>query len=150
MIEITRRIEWDMAHRLGDGYKSKCAHLHGHRYVAELTFTAPGLDQFGMVLDFGEIKKVCGGWIDDHLDHGTIVCEKDMSLRLFTHQEKQKRQVVEFNTTVENIVPWLAGVLQRQIDSVPELCERKVQITCLTIWETPNGRATWRRFELNE
>ncbi len=34
--KISRRIEWDMGHRIPD-HQSLCKHPHGHRYVAEVT-----------------------------------------------------------------------------------------------------------------
>ena len=86
-VVLTQRIEWDMGHRLGDGYLSKCRHAHGHRYVAELSFIASTLDEFGMVLDFGEIKRLAKGWIDEHIDHAFLVYEKDLPLLDFLRSE---------------------------------------------------------------
>ena len=56
MIEITRRLEFDAGHRVL-GHEGKCKNLHGHRYSAEITVTAPDLDGLGRVIDFGVIKE---------------------------------------------------------------------------------------------
>ena len=59
----TRKLEFDAAHRVME-HESKCRHLHGHRYVAEVTVATSELDGLGRVLDFGLLKTELGGWID--------------------------------------------------------------------------------------
>lgn len=76
MTTITRRFEWDSGHRVL-GHEGKCRHLHGHRYVAEITVWAGGLDSLGRVIDFGEIKRIVGKWIDDRWDHNLLLNAKD-------------------------------------------------------------------------
>ena len=144
MTTITRKIEWDMAHRLGDGYQSKCKYLHGHRYTAEITCSAPTLNKFGMVIDLGDIKNLCKGWIDEHLDHGTMVYVDDTSLVDWLIIQKQKYYPIPFNTTVENIVDLLAVVFSQQLERVSALRARGVKLVKLRVYETPNGWAEWR------
>ena len=76
MITVTRRLEWDAMHRI-PLHESKCRAFHGHRYAAEITCTAPQLDDLGRVVDFGVIKQLVGSWIDDHWDHTAILMEGD-------------------------------------------------------------------------
>jgi len=142
-VSITQKIEWDMGHRLGDGYASKCRHAHGHRYVAEVSFTAPELDRYGMVVDFGDIKRLCKTWIDDHIDHSFLVYDKDTTLLEFLRAEDNRHYLVHFNTTAENIVTWLAGVLQQTIDADADIGDRGIRLTRLKLYETPNGWAEW-------
>ncbi len=145
MIEITTVIEWDMAHRLGRGYKSKCKNLHGHRYRAEITLQADRLDSHGMILDFGIVKQICKGWIDDRIDHATLVDNHDSSLVTFLERQKQKYFVVEFSTTVECIVDWLAYMLQFQLNK--QLGEDEAPtLTRLRVFETPNNWCDWSGF----
>lgn len=65
----TVRVEADFsaAHFLS-GYKGKCENLHGHNYRVRAYARGTDLDESGMLLDFGVLKKalreVCGG-----LDH---------------------------------------------------------------------------------
>lgn len=73
---ITRRMEWDAGHRVL-GHESKCAYLHGHRYAAEVTVWAPGLDGLGRVIDFGVVKQVVGAWIDENWDHNMMLHKDD-------------------------------------------------------------------------
>ena len=73
---ITRRLEFDAAHRVL-GHPGKCQHLHGHRYVAEVSLYAPQLDSLGMMFDFGIIKTLIGGWIDEFWDHNILLHPDD-------------------------------------------------------------------------
>ena len=57
---ITRRLEFDAGHRIPD-HQSQCRHLHGHRYVIEITLAGDvintrGRPDNGMVMDFSEVK----------------------------------------------------------------------------------------------
>ena len=162
-LTVTKVHEWDMAHRLGDGYTSKCKHLHGHRYKLEITLGCAKLDPYGMVQDFGTIKTLLGGWIDQHLDHAALVSLNDGRLLDFVKEEGQRHHAVKFNTTVEHIVVWLAGVLQQVLDEhvrnkaalapkaepnfVLRDSGRALTITHLRLYETPNGYADWYKPE---
>lgn len=156
-ITVTRLLEWDMAHRLGHGYQSKCKHLHGHRYRLEVTAACPKLDRFGMVIDFASLKTICGGWIDENLDHAMLVCDQDQTMIDLLDREGQRHFVVPFNTTAENIVDWLAAVLQGELDRtvnrtqyveaaggvVKQVTPERIVLTHLKLFETPNGWAEW-------
>lgn len=75
-VGITRKLEWDAGHRVL-GHEGKCAHLHGHRYVAEVSVAANGLDELGRVVDFSVVKEVLGKWIDDNWDHNMMLHPND-------------------------------------------------------------------------
>lgn len=79
MITCTRRIEFDAAHRIMY-HESKCKHVHGHRYVAEVTFAIDERDTMGRVIDFGVIKDRLGEWINTHWDHTLILSAEDKKL----------------------------------------------------------------------
>lgn len=73
---ITRRFEFDSAHRVLQ-HESKCRHIHGHRYKLELTLRCPNLDKLGRVLDFSEVKRAFGDWIDRYWDHNVLLNPDD-------------------------------------------------------------------------
>ena len=58
------------------GTSGRCSRIHGHSWSIILTFAASELDENGFVVDFGELHYI-SDWIDEHLDHGTIVCSDD-------------------------------------------------------------------------
>ena len=72
MFTVSREIEFCYGHRLLR-YEGKCRHLHGHNGRLTVVFETDGLDGRGMVLDFSDIKRLVGGWIDAHLDHRMIL-----------------------------------------------------------------------------
>lgn len=76
MPQITKKLEFDAGHRVL-GHESKCAHLHGHRYVAEITVSSPSLDSISRVIDFSVVKKLVGSWIDETWDHNILLHMKD-------------------------------------------------------------------------
>ena len=159
MHAITRRLEFDAGHRVYQ-HESKCAHVHGHRYVVEVTCKQKikELDNLGRVIDFSVIKQVFGTWIDDELDHGMILYVKDplcdvwkyfgnsgvrrmvekhpVSDRVFDVSE-QKHYIMDKNPTAENMAEMLFKKGNELLDP------HGVQVTVITVWETPNCRATY-------
>ena len=80
---ITRRIGIDAGHRIAT-HRSKCRHLHGHRYTIEATCRATELrdsgEQTDMVLDFGFLKDEMLKRIDVSCDHGMILSIDDADM----------------------------------------------------------------------
>ena len=140
---ISRRVEWDMAHRLGPRCTTKCKNLHGHRYVAIATLEADAPDELGMVLDFGEVFGAMKAFVDGHLDHGTVVDREDADLLAFLEDQGDKHCVVEAPTTVENLVGWIARRFQAAFDALDGARERGVRLVSLRVYETPNCYADW-------
>lgn len=133
MISCTRRIEFDSAHRILN-HESKCKMLHGHRYALEATFVANELDNLGRVIDFGVIKEILGKWIDENLDHNTILSIKDQELgNKISDITSQKIYYMTNNPTAENIANHIFQ------DICPKLFEKSV-VKCVSIklYETPN------------
>ena len=66
-MKITKIFTFDSAHKL-PWHKGKCKNLHGHTYKLEVTVEGP-LNEDGIVVDFGEVKKVVKKEILDKYDH---------------------------------------------------------------------------------
>lgn len=133
MITCTRKIEFDAAHRIIN-HESKCKMLHGHRYVLEATFSASELDNLGRIIDFGVIKEVLGKWIDDNLDHNTILSIKDKKLGDEISKETgQNIYYIEENPTAENIAKYIFDKICPQL-----FANHNVKCVALRLYETPN------------
>jgi 6-pyruvoyltetrahydropterin/6-carboxytetrahydropterin synthase len=133
MITCTRKIEFDAAHRVME-HQSKCQMLHGHRYVIEATFISKELDKLGMVIDFGVIKEILGGWVDKNWDHNTILNIADKVLGgEISKITSQKIYYLKGNPTAENMAEYLLKEI------CPQLFLDK-NITCqkIKLFETPN------------
>jgi 6-pyruvoyltetrahydropterin/6-carboxytetrahydropterin synthase len=137
----TRRIEWDAAHRVMR-HESKCATLHGHRYVAEVTVEADQLDPIGRVIDFGKVKEIVGDWVDKNWDHTTLInCEDALLLGAFAnaHAPTAARKyrppfLFDGEPTAENIAKvLLEKAAKLLLPTYPELVVTKVRV-----YETPN------------
>lgn len=140
-LTITRRLEWDAMHRV-PRHESKCAAWHGHRYVAELSCSAPELDDRGRILDFGVVKERVGGWIDTHWDHTAILMRGDpdpAAPAIIAANAAHGRPVylLDGPPTAENIVRELARV------AAGLLADTGVRVERIRLWETPNGSAEW-------
>ena len=133
---ITRKLEWDSGHRVL-GHGGKCRHLHGHRYVAEVTVEASNLDQLGMVVDFSTVKTLVGKWIDDNWDHNLLLHSDDPQWEhLVLTEERPPYCMGQENPTAENIARHLATVARELLG--PSLTIKRVRI-----YETPNCWADW-------
>jgi len=144
MTIITRKIEFDAGHRVL-GHEGKCRNLHGHRYVAEIAVSAKDLDSLGRVIDFGVIKDVIGGWIDEYWDHNMILHPDDPLFKIGEAWDLNGIEVIVGrdpyvmpggNPTAEN----LARVLH---DICCELLPDYLMVVYVKIWETPNCSATY-------
>ena len=98
---VTRKIDFCYGHRLLD-YEGKCAHLHGHNAVVEITFAAEKLDERGMVFDFVDMKKLVKSWIDEELDHRLLLRSDDPLLPLL-REHGEPCYEMKVNPTAENI-----------------------------------------------
>ena len=134
----TRKIEFDSAHRVMK-HESKCRHLHGHRYVAEVTVCSDHLDELGRVIDFSLIKSIVGGWVDDYWDHGTIANKEDEGLIDLCLQSGWKLYTIEGNPTAENMSEYL-------FKKATELLRPYgIGVMQVRLYETPN---CWADFDL--
>jgi 6-pyruvoyltetrahydropterin/6-carboxytetrahydropterin synthase len=95
MYSIRKKLkDFSAAHRLTKGYLGKCAHLHGHNYVATVLIGAKKLDKFDLVIDFNEVKALCDDWLQQHVDHATIIASDDQPLINFVLAEQQKHYII--------------------------------------------------------
>jgi len=132
-IACTRLLEWDAAHRVLR-HESKCAHLHGHRYRAEVTIEGRRLDEVDRVIDFGVIKARLGAWIDDRWDHGTLVNHEDLDLLSWCLDHSQRVYVIRGEPTAENIAVELLALAGQMFDADRD----GLVVKAVRVWETPN------------
>ena len=93
----------------------------------------PGLDDRGMVLDFGDIKAVVSRWIDEHLDHRMILCRDDPAVAAL-EKLGEPLFLIDANPTAENIAKLIYDFCLAQRFPVVEV----------KLWETPRLAATYR------
>lgn len=131
MYTVIREVHFSYGHRLV-GHQGKCRHVHGHNGRVQIEVASEKLDSLGMVIDFSEISRTIGKWIDENLDHVLILWEKD-SLVPVLKDRGEKILVVEENPTAE--------YLARRI--FEEARKLKLPIAKVTFWETNDSCASY-------
>lgn len=100
---VCRKHKFDLGHRLIN-YDGPCKHPHGHEYHIEIFCSYKETDSIGIGIDFSEIKKKVGTWIDASLDHGFACSPFDKSMISFLYEEKAKYFITKLgNPTAENL-----------------------------------------------
>jgi 6-pyruvoyltetrahydropterin/6-carboxytetrahydropterin synthase len=116
-IEITKTFEFDSAHKL-DWYKGKCSNLHGHRWTLSVTVEGK-LNKNGIVMDFGDLKKLVNEEIIEKLDHKYL-------------------NLIFLNPTAENIALKIFDVISKKVPKGVKLVE-------VSLWEQPTSKVTIRK-----
>lgn len=95
MIHLTKIFHFEAAHALM-GYDGRCRNIHGHSYEMRVTIKGMPIDdpsspKHGMVMDFGDLKKIVNEEIVDHYDHAFIINDqmpKDFIEEVKRHYER--------------------------------------------------------------
>ena len=120
--EVMIERDFAAAHQLR-GYKGKCENLHGHNYKLEIYARGRKLDNIGLLIDFGDLKKAANE-IVTYFDHRNL-----NELPPFDE---------ELNPSAENIARYVLEYLQ---DSVGDDRVRVYKVRC---FETPTSIATYQ------
>jgi 6-pyruvoyltetrahydropterin/6-carboxytetrahydropterin synthase len=132
MYRVTQEIDFCYGHRLLN-YGGKCKHLHGHNGRAVIVLEGEHLDERGMLIDFGDLKRELRHWINETLDHRMILCEGDPALPALRGLG-EPLHVIHCNPTAENIARLIFEHAR----------ERNFPVVEVSLWETPLAYATYR------
>jgi len=137
-MRIVKGFSWAMAHRLGQGYSGKCQNLHGHTYRCEVVLGSDMPDRFGMVIDFGQVKTSMEAWVNEYLDHATLVTADDKALEdaLIALGSRTFAMPARYhNTTAENIANMLFWKFLGMAHNL------NVSLITVRVWETETAYA---------
>ncbi len=140
-IRITKIFTFEMAHALWN-YDGPCRNIHGHSYRLEVTVRGEPLEddkdvKNGMVMDFGDLKRIVKEKIIDRYDHCVVVNERaphDFLGRV--EQMFSRYEVTSFQPTSENLLVHFAGILR-------EVLPQRVELVALRLFETATSYAEW-------
>ncbi len=139
-MQITRRLEFDAGHRIPD-HQSQCRHLHGHRYVIEITLRgqiiqANGDPANGMVMDFSQVKSLARAHLVDGWDHAFLAYREDAAIVNFLATlPEHKTVLLEAVPTAEN----LAAIAFSTLDQVYSgFYGNQLRLERVRLYETPN------------
>ncbi len=141
MITITKEFTFEMAHALWN-YDGKCKNIHGHTYKLIVTvqgeiITDKNSPKLGMVMDFGELKRIVKENIIDTHDHYLVLNGKSPHKDLnFSNYNIELVQYKDYQPTCENLLMEFVDILKRNL---PE----NIRLVKLRLYETPTSYAEW-------
>ena len=140
-IRVTKRFHFEMAHTLFQ-YDGLCRNIHGHSYNLHVTLIGEakkeqGHPKDGMVMDFSELKRIVKSEIVNRFDHSLMVnsLSPDSQIDLL-RQTTERIIVVDFQPTSENIVAYIAEILQQHLPL-------GVNLFSIRLYETVTSFAEW-------
>jgi len=142
MIRITKKFTFETGHALY-GYDGKCKNLHGHSYKLAVTvigtpISDPSETKYGMVIDFGDLKRIVKSEIVDKFDHATVFNKNTPHVELAKELEDRGHTVilVDYQPTSENMVVDFSEKIKTRLPGHVKLHSLKLQ-------ETESSFAEW-------
>ncbi len=131
MYQIIREIHFSYGHRILN-HPGKCARLHGHNARVQIELAAEALNDQGMVMDFYDVKRILGTWIDEALDHRMLLDPRDpLAEKLM--QAGEPVVLTPYPPTAEGFARWI----------FEEAKKRGLPVSKVTFWETPSSAASY-------
>ncbi len=141
-IRITKQFSFETGHALY-GYDGKCKNVHGHSYKLYVTVIGePVTDnknvKYGMVIDFGDLKKMVKTKIVDVFDHATVFNKNTPHVELAHELEKRGHNVllVDYQPTSEMMLLDFVNIIKAELPPHIKLHSLKLQ-------ETNSSYAEW-------
>ncbi|MGQ2983153.1 6-pyruvoyl trahydropterin synthase family protein [Flavobacterium sp.] len=141
-IRITKQFTFETGHALY-GYDGKCKNVHGHSYKLSVTVIGTPITdsnnvKFGMVIDFGDLKKIVKEEIVDIFDHATVFNKNTPHVELANELKDRGHHVIltEYQPTSENMVIDFADKIKKRLPS-------SISLHSLRLQETETSYAEW-------
>lgn len=142
VIRLTKEFSFEAAHAL-EGYDGPCREIHGHSYRLFVTVKGepdpdPTHSEYGMVMDFGQLKRIVCEEIVSRFDHALTLraSEAGDDLRRTLAARFGNVVTVDYQPTCENM---LADFARRIAARLPE----GVTLHALRLHETATSYAEW-------
>lgn len=138
-IRITKEFSFEMAHALRN-YDGPCRNIHGHSYKLFVTVIGSPISddqnaKNGMLMDFGQLKKIVNKNIVDVYDHSVVVYKKDE--RLPEMQKVFENTIAtEYQPTCENMVCDFAAIVNNKLP-------KGLSVFGIRLYETATSYAEW-------
>lgn len=141
VIRLTKEFSFEAAHAL-EGYDGRCREIHGHSYRLYITIKGepesdPESPKYGMVIDFGELKRIVNEQIIDRLDHSFMMRRTPEAEQVAADLSGRFRRVVltDYQPTTENLLSDFAERLLGALPEDVELCKLKLHETATSFGE---------------
>ncbi|MDG5799359.1 6-carboxytetrahydropterin synthase [Marinilabiliaceae bacterium ANBcel2] len=140
-IRVTKEFRFEMAHALHN-YNGLCKNIHGHSYIMYVTVMGepdanPENSDYGMVIDFSELKSVVNREIVKPFDHSVVISKRAGEDYISRVKEITNRYfIVPYQPTCENL-------LLDFVERVTKVLPFKVKLYSLRLYETAGSFAEW-------
>ena len=141
-IRITKKFDFEAGHALY-GYDGKCKNLHGHSYKLHVTVMGSPIDdisnpKYGMVIDFGDLKKIVKEEIVDIFDHAMVFNRNSPHLELAAELKEKGHHIIltDYQPTSENMVSDFAKKIMNRLPD-------NIKLHSLLLQETESSYAEW-------
>jgi 6-pyruvoyltetrahydropterin/6-carboxytetrahydropterin synthase len=140
-IRVTKFYDFEMAHALWN-YDGLCKNIHGHSYKLYVTVLGEPISDTndqknGMVIDFGDLKKIVKTEIVDPFDHSMVINKSAPHEKFLELNEMYERHhVVDFQPTCENLVVHFVNIIK-------PLLPQGIILKNVKLYETANSSAEW-------
>lgn len=119
--------------------------FHGHSYIVEVFLESPILTSYGMVVDFGDLKKFGVAAFIDKLDHSWhFSSDESDEVKNFIKANNERWVELPFNPTAENYAAWIFGVIDSIITTEigkGRLDNSFAKVKAVRVHETATGYA---------
>ena len=137
MYRLSKSFWFEAGHRLAKGYEGKCKNMHGHSWKLTVTVEGAKLNQYGMLIDFADLKKIVNPIVDRY-DHSFLVYDKDKET--IKKLEGHRKVTMKENPTSEYLAMQIAMGVSLKMP-------KGVRVYCVTIDETRNSSRSYYPFE---
>lgn len=140
-VRVTKEFNFEMAHALLD-YDGLCKNIHGHSYKFYVTVIGSPIEdenntKEGMVMDFGDLKRIVKPLIVDIFDHSVVLNKKAPTESFIQVRPMFERiHLLDYQPTCENMVIDFAG-------RIKPLLPKNVELYSIKLYETATSFAEW-------
>lgn len=141
-IRITKQFNFETGHALY-GYDGKCKNVHGHSYKLSVTVIGQPINdnsnvKYGMVIDFGDLKKIVKEEIVDVFDHATVFNKNTPHIELAKELQNRGHDVilVDYQPTSEMMIIDFAEKIKSRLP-------KNIKLHSLRLRETETSFAEW-------
>jgi 6-pyruvoyltetrahydropterin/6-carboxytetrahydropterin synthase len=125
MFEVAVEKVFSAAHALRD-YHGQTEPIHGHNFRIRVLLEGAHLDRTGLLVDFLEVDAIM----------------KDVVMRYDHLYLNEAPPFDTLNPSAENMAQYFHGQIAARLKEQPK--DSQVRVAEVTIWETPEMRATYR------
>lgn len=138
MFRISKEFTFAMGHRLSC-HKGACKNFHGHNYKVKICVKSEKLNENGMVIDFGDLKRIVKSFLD-MMDHALMINNTDHEIAEKMEKLLPFIKIIEtpFEPTAENMAKEIFLNVGLKLKK-----EYGVDVEYVTVYETDTSEATY-------